>query len=323
MTDRQTDRIGIIIPVYNAEKYLHRCVESFKKQTYPYWHMILVDDGSTDCSGKICDQLSEADDRIRVIHQKNTGVAGARNAGLDCCADDYICFEDPDDYVMPEYLEKMIAAIKGSQADLCMAPGFDIEPNGTVIAETKNHTSRLLRIDEYDWNGDIQHPVCWGVLYKRELLKGLRFQSGYYVGEDSLFFAEVLKRANSLYYLGESLYYYVHYPESAFFGSFDAKKFTEFNAWKAVVKLWDNAAPVRVALAIRCKTMYIKYYGDALFTREYASQLMAEYRRNFIPYIIDTMRRNGIKSAIGGGLFFVSPRLFMGMKDLCIKHRKV
>ena len=92
--------------------------------------------------------------------------------------------------------------------------------------------------------------------------------------------------------------------------------------WKAIVKLWDNAEPVRVALAIRCKTMYIKYYGDALFTREYASQLVSEYRRNFIPYIIDTMRRYGIKSVIGGVLFFVSPRLFMGMKNLRKKSGK-
>ena len=103
--------ISVIVPVYNVEKYLPECVESIISQTYGNLEIILVDDGSTDRSGKICDEFAEKDSRIVVIHQKNSGVSAARNRGLDVCKGDYISFVDSDDYYCTDLMESAMNAL--------------------------------------------------------------------------------------------------------------------------------------------------------------------------------------------------------------------
>lgn len=99
---KQAPLISVIVPVYNAEKFLNRCVESILAQTYSNLEVILVDDGSPDCCGVICDEFAAKDPRIRVIHQENGGLSAARNAALDVCNGDYIAFVDSDDYILPD-----------------------------------------------------------------------------------------------------------------------------------------------------------------------------------------------------------------------------
>lgn len=106
------ETISVIVPVYNAEKYLDRCVESIVAQTYKNLEIILVDDGSTDNSPAICDAWAKKDSRIRVIHKKNGGVSSARNAGLDACTGDYIGFADADDWMEPDMYEVLIGNAK-------------------------------------------------------------------------------------------------------------------------------------------------------------------------------------------------------------------
>ena len=100
--------ISVIVPIYNMEDRLERCIESIIRQTYPNLQIILVDDGSLDSSGKICDFFAKKDDRIVVVHQKNQGVAAARNTGLDCVKGQFIGFVDPDDYIDPQMYEELI-----------------------------------------------------------------------------------------------------------------------------------------------------------------------------------------------------------------------
>ena len=112
--------LSIIVPVYNVENYLPKCIESILAQTFRDFELILVDDGSPDCCPAICDEYAAKDSRIAVIHQQNTGVSVARNAGLDRARGKYIGFVDPDDWIAPEMYEEMIAYIEKSNADLAV-----------------------------------------------------------------------------------------------------------------------------------------------------------------------------------------------------------
>ena len=104
--------ISVIVPVYNVEKYLAKCIDSLLAQTFSDFEILLVNDGSPDASGQICDALAKSDDRIRVIHKENGGAASARNSGLDAAKGDYIAFVDGDDLIHPQYLECLLALIQ-------------------------------------------------------------------------------------------------------------------------------------------------------------------------------------------------------------------
>lgn len=113
-----TDKVTVIVPVYNVSSFLSKCIESICEQEYPFLEIILVDDGSTDESGKICDSYAEKDARIKVIHKQNQGVSSARNTGLDVATGRWICFVDGDDYIMPEYVSYMLALGVAYDADI-------------------------------------------------------------------------------------------------------------------------------------------------------------------------------------------------------------
>lgn len=111
------DKVSIIVPVYNVEAYLQRCVDSLAKQTYPCIEIVLVDDGSPDKSGELCDTLAKSDSRIQVVHQLNQGVSAARNHGLDVMSGDWVCFCDGDDWFEPDFVEKMLKCAQKENAD--------------------------------------------------------------------------------------------------------------------------------------------------------------------------------------------------------------
>ena len=113
-------KVSIIVPVYNVEKYLEKCLDSIVKQTYENIEIILVDDGSTDKSGTILDQYAEMDNRISVIHKKNEGVSTARNTGIEAARGEYICFADADDYLMPDYVEYLLTLAVDKNADIAI-----------------------------------------------------------------------------------------------------------------------------------------------------------------------------------------------------------
>ena len=113
-------KISVIVPVYKAEKFLATCIESILNQTYCNLEIILVDDGSPDSCGKICEKYALSDSRVKVVHQKNAGVAAARNVGLDLAEGDYVTFVDSDDYIQPQMYEKMIRCAEHNHCDLVM-----------------------------------------------------------------------------------------------------------------------------------------------------------------------------------------------------------
>ena len=170
--------VSIIVPVYNAEKYLKRCVDSILVQDYSNIELILMDDGSTDASGTICDDYAKQDGRVRVVHKENTGVSDTRNRALDLAEGVYVQFLDSDDWIEPETLEKTLEAGLREEADLVMFGFRWVDEAGKTLRvfledTPRDHGVTLREHPELL----LTSPSAWCRLYRKELLQrtGLRF----------------------------------------------------------------------------------------------------------------------------------------------------
>ena len=211
------DLISIIVPVYNVEKYLIRCVNSIIHQTYENIEIILVDDGSTDESGYLCDKLLNEDSRIKTFHKENGGLSDARNYGIARAMGDFLFFVDSDDWVEPEVIEVLIDAIKEEDADIAICGLNDI-----VIGEIKNKRgssnkkvlSNTEAIDTFFNNGDDIGVVVWNKLYKKELFENIIFEVGK-LHEDVFFTPKVLFYANKIIVTNYYGYNYINDREDS------------------------------------------------------------------------------------------------------------
>ena len=174
------ERISVIIPVYNVEPYLERCVTSVLEQTYPHLEVILVDDGSPDHCGDMCEAFREKDDRVKVLHKENGGLSDARNAGLDVATGDYVFFVDSDDFIEKDSVLTLLTALKEDGAEMAIGGHAAIYDSGTVLDRSTGERSALepkkaLERMLYDDGIDLS---AWAKLYKRELFEGVRFPKG-------------------------------------------------------------------------------------------------------------------------------------------------
>lgn len=205
------EKVSIIVPIYNIENYLKKCVHSLCKQSYKNIEVLLIDDGSTDGSAHICDEFSKIDDRVKVFHEQNGGASKARNKGLDVACGDYIVFVDGDDWLDLDWINYAIFTIKKYNSDIYISniiKNFsDGKESPYVMAEAEQ---RLNSFDYLAQTLSWEHPiweVC-GSLSKRKLWDGIRLNEGMIMGEGSIAFWNILKRANSLVFGGSVSYHY-------------------------------------------------------------------------------------------------------------------
>lgn len=218
--------ISVIIPVYNVEKYLKRCVDSVINQTYKNLEIILVDDGSPDNCGAICDEYAERDNRIKVIHKENGGLSSARNAGIDVASGTYLSFIDSDDYVSEQFIEKLYSMIKEYDADISQC-NF-VRTKGEV-PETKSNNTPISVCDNVSMIENLynEHYVPTVVvvtkLYHSKLFDGIRYPEGR-VHEDEVITPLVLYKSNRCVFSTEALYYYYFNENSITNSQFSVKK---------------------------------------------------------------------------------------------------
>lgn len=182
MIDNKRDMISVIIPVYNVEKWLRLCVESITHQTYKNLEIILVEDGSPDNCGKICDQLAKEDERIIVFHKNNGGLSDARNCGLDVAKGSYICFVDSDDYLEPRMLEKLMDDITKENAEIAVC-NYIYEYERSLEDSQDQNTyqiseKKIMTGDEFIRLEQQKNAFCvvvWNKLYSKEIFKEIRF----------------------------------------------------------------------------------------------------------------------------------------------------
>ena len=209
------DLISVIIPVYKVEKYLCRCVDSVLEQTYTNMEIILVDDGSSDNCPVMCDEYARQDSRVKVIHQENAGLSGARNAGIDMAQGQWLAFVDSDDYLTADFLERLYQACvdTGSSLSLCRweyVRGETIPEHGT--GETRVYTGREMLANLYVPDG-AYFVVAWNKLYRKELFEDIRYPLGR-IHEDEATTYRIYDKVKKAAYVDRSLYGYFVTPVS-------------------------------------------------------------------------------------------------------------
>lgn len=201
--------LSIIVPVYKVEKYLPRCIDSILAQTFGDFELILIDDGSPDGCGRICDEYAQKDKRIVVIHQKNMGVSAARNAGLDIARGRYIGFVDSDDWIEPQMYEVMVDAIRENGADMAVC--------GVRYADEDGKFTRADRLSEsvYSRDGLLEDVFampnklgggCCNKVFDASKTASVRFKVGMTIAEDALYLFDCFMRIDGAVKIGDALY---------------------------------------------------------------------------------------------------------------------
>lgn len=229
-----SEKISVIVPIYKVEPYLRKCVDSILAQTYQNLEIILVDDGSPDNCGAICEEYAEQDTRIKVIHKQNGGLSDARNAGLDVMTGKYVAFVDSDDWIMPRMYETLLQMLKQFQADMAFgAVADDLEQGGRVTTvKVSNYgdepfsegvVEAMRRYFHGSW-------AAWDKLYKADLFRDIRYPVGE-INEDEAIVLQLLSKCTRVCYTNEVFYHYMRRPSS---GSITAANFSVKKlAWQA------------------------------------------------------------------------------------------
>lgn len=239
--DGKQNKISIIIPVYNIEKYIEKCLMSVKEQTYSDFEVLLVDDGSTDNTGKICDIFSEEDYRFKVFHKKNEGVSTARNFGLKKAKGRYISFVDGDDYLDKDYLKVLVKYMNDENVDLTCVD-FYIDSQKEIDTESLNNTDlyTLSKKDAINQLCDKKgfQGYLWNKLFKRRIIEenNIYFDERIKIWEDMLFCLKYLTHCHKIAYVRKPLYYYVQRKDSAMGNSSIWKENTQVYALE---QMWD------------------------------------------------------------------------------------
>lgn len=234
---KQDILVSVIVPVYNVEEYLTRCVDSILVQTYGNLEVILVDDGAKDCSGKICDEYAGKDSRVRVIHKENGGLSSARNAGIDIARGDYLEFVDSDDWIEPDAVESMLSMARTHQVELVVGGRWDVSaktgekkkglcPKKQEVISGEEMVSRIFRWDNCD------SSAC-DKLFSRRLFQEVRFPEGV-ICEDVPVMYKIVLDAGRVALLDRPIYNYYHRSGSITYTGISEKNF-HFSRHTAVI----------------------------------------------------------------------------------------
>lgn len=204
--------ISVIVPVYNVEHYLKRCVDSILNQTYVDLEIILIDDGSTDGCSALCDLYAESDDRIKVIHQDNRGLSSARNAGIEIATGEYIAFVDSDDYLLPHMYERLLAEMKDTEAEIVMCSYVEMNESGRFLKK-ENILEWCGSGYEFVKTNGLICNFAWNKLYCRTLFDQIRFPDGKFF-EDIFVMHEVFSKARKVSLIPEAFYVYQRRKDS-------------------------------------------------------------------------------------------------------------
>ena len=204
-------KVSVIVPVYNVEKYLARCVDSILNQTFNDFELILVDDGSPDNSGKICDEYAERDSRVKVIHKQNGGVSSARNLGIKTSIGEFITFIDSDDWIEPKMFEQLYNASENCDIIFCGFTSYSLRKTTTDVLPAAIVDNRQLA-DFYVNNntGSLCFSTVWAKFYRTEIIKNnnLYFDAGIPSGEDTIFNLIACRYCQKAAFVEASLYNY-------------------------------------------------------------------------------------------------------------------
>lgn len=258
--------ISVIMPVYKVENYLDACVQSLVNQTHTNLEIILIDDGSPDRSGHLCDQWAKKDPRIRVIHKANSGPSDARNAGLEIAKGEYIAYADSDDILHPEMYQRLLSVLESQNGDIVECdyktfldgsiPSFPPYEENITAYTAEEALFHLIS------HGTFRYLV-WNKLYRRSVMKNLRFLSGK-IHEDVFYVYQVFGLCNKIIKLNTPLYLYRQWPESIMGTAFSLKRLDSLEARNAQIQYVQDHFPALVPQATS------QYLGSCLYYAQMA-----------------------------------------------------
>lgn len=271
-TQREGDppMLSVIVPVYNAESFLSRCLDSLLRQTYPHLEIICVNDGSTDGSAVILDEYAAKDSRVKVMHQENAGVSVARNRGLDAATGEFATFVDADDWVEPDAYEKSVPCME-SDVDLVCFGGL---VDGDVELKLKKNMQEYCCLK---YSGKQIVSACiphtdvyvWNKIFRKYLIEkyAISFPVGIACGEDAAFYFSYAAVVGNAYYLPEGLYHYVQHGESAMarFRERTARGLDHLRVLESVFCFYEKNGVMQKMQSVY-DWLFSLYYNQALVT---------------------------------------------------------
>ena len=318
-----TPLISVIVPVYRVEKYLERCVKSILSQTYKNLEVILVDDGSPDQCPAICDACAEKDARVKVIHQENKGLSGARNAGIDAASGEYLAFVDSDDYVSPHFIEELYQLLQDTGCAIGQCRFSYVKGDGLV--EEGDSAFCIYRGESLmeQLYGPEEKATCfvvaWNKLYRAELFKetGIRYPEGR-IHEDEATTYRLFHGAKKLAFLDRVLYGYYTENGGSITSVFSAKRLQWLTAHEERIAFFKKNGYEKLLPAAYRKLCdaCITFYFRCTEQVKDAEELKKELRKR-----LETYRANGaawiaalpLKTRMGYELFSMSPGLYAKM----------
>ena len=312
--------ISIIVPVYNVEKYVKRCIESILEQTHKEFELIIVDDGSTDRSGEICDTLKKSDRRIRVIHQENGGLSAARNRGLTEAGGEYITYIDSDDYVDASYLETLYQNAVKYQADVSLC-GFRLVWENS---KTKNMSDGKDEVKQYTGREAVREIVvnnkssmitAWGKLYHHTLRELLIYPEGR-LHEDEFVTYKVLYQAKKVVETVEPLYNYFQRGKSIMNDGYSKRRLDKIVALKEAIGFFENKQEMGLMSYARKRyllNIQIAWYRVKKFMPEekaILTELNAEWKTLYKQNKADIVEKSSVVDKISIFVYGISPSMY-------------
>lgn len=316
--------ISVIIPIYNVEKYLEKCIKSVINQTYTNIEIILVNDGSTDKCACICEKYKKIDSRIVIINKENGGLSDARNVGIDVSKGEYLAFIDSDDYVSEDYLEYLYKIICENKVDISVCDFCEVYENENLVNKEEENNIKIFNdaeaIEIMLYQREFDHSA-WGKLYRKYLFDNLRFPKGR-LFEDIAIMYELINKVNKVGFGSKKNYYYLIRKDSIMNKEFNVKKMDLIEFSKKMVLFIDEKYPdLRKAARRRENISNFNLLRQVLmYNGEYVdveNELISNIKRNSIVVLSDTKAYLRDKVAI---IILLFGRKFF--KFIWVKYKK-
>lgn len=317
--------ISIIVPIYNVEEYLESCIESILNQTFKSFELILVDDGSTDKSGEICDKYEEIDSRIKVIHKNNGGLSSARNAGLDIACGKYIGFVDSDDTIHPKMYEILYDLIKKYKVDMSFCNFkrtyeiFNKEHQEIKVMEVTEMNNIEAINSLYDKEIGVNLVIACNKLYNKRLFNDIRYEIGR-IHEDEFIAHRILYKCKKIAYTNNELYYYLQRQGSIMSGISYKRKVDSFLAQSDRMRFFRKEGLMDMCNYISKMYEYnfFTLYREIDKNINSQAELLNELRKDFISSlnILLGLENYTTKEKINWIIFAISPRIYKLISNL-------
>lgn len=307
--EMENQKVSIIIPAYNVEKYIEKCVDSVIKQTHTNIEILVIDDGSKDNTGRILDDLQLIDNRIRIVHKKNEGVSSARNTGLDMATGEYVVFVDADDYLSEDFVEYMLGLVEKTGADFCISKCFITKEGEVQVPQQEiqmltnvQGTTLLLSPDMI--------VGCHNKMYSRELIEKnhLRFSTDLFYGEGLFFITTVSQLAQCIAVGNRKVYFYRKDNQNSATTKFSIDKL--YNGWKSLEYI-ENGMRLKDKQIDRMLLLHKCVFSIGAVTRIKAAGLKEKYGEDY-KYWLSYVRENTPKLVLEKSIRIYRKLLLIG-----------